>query len=157
MEEKQITVEIKGEKKTCPKGTALLDIAQQYQTDRKIVLAQVDGRLKELFWKPECDCKISFITTNDQEGMAAYRRSMTLLLLKALYHEAGHDQIRRVGIHFSVSSGYYCTVDGNVQIDQSFLDKVSTRMHNMIDQKIPNNKKTIGTDEANVLFGQYGM
>lgn len=157
MEEKQITVEIKGEKKTCPKGTALLDIAQQYQTDRKIVLAQVDGRLKELFWKPECDCKISFITTNDQEGMAAYRRSMTLLLLKALYHEAGHDQIRRVGIHFSVSSGYYCTVDGNVQIDQSFLDKVSTRMHNMIDQKIPINKKTIGTDEAIVLFGQYGM
>ena len=62
MEEKQITVEIKGEKKTCPKGTALLDIAQQYQTDRKIVLAQLDGRLKELFWKPECDCKISFIT-----------------------------------------------------------------------------------------------
>ena len=73
--------------------------------------------------------------------MAAYRRSMTLLLLKALYHQAGHEHIRRVGIHFSVSSGYYCTVDGDVTLDQDFLDKVEARMRELVAQKVPIEKK----------------
>ena len=89
--------------------------------------------------------------------MAAYRRSMTLLLLKALYHQAGHEHIRRVGIHFSVSSGYYCTVDGDVTLDQDFLDKVEARMRELVAQKVPIDKKTIGTDDAIALFSQYGM
>ncbi len=157
MGENQIEICIKGKKQFCPKGISLLEIAREYPDAREIVLAQVNGRLRELYWKLDTDCDVSFITTREQEGIAAYRRSMTLLLLKALYHEAGHDQIRRVGIHFSVSSGYYCTIDGNVKADRDFLDKVAARMHDMIAQKIPIEKKTIGTDDAIALFGQYGM
>lgn len=60
--------------------------------------------------------------------MAAYRRSMTLLLLKALYHQAGHEHIRRVWDPFFRQQRYYCTVDGDVTLDQDFLDKVEARM-----------------------------
>ena len=112
------------ERKSYPAGIRLLDLAKEYQKEDDIVLAKVNGRLRELYLQLTEDCRISFITTRQQEGMAAYKRSMTLLLLKALYHQAGHEHIRRVGIHFSVSSGYYCTVDGDVTLDQDFLDKV---------------------------------
>lgn len=145
------------ERKSYPAGIRLLDLAKEYQKEDDIVLAKVNGRLRELYLQLTEDCRISFITTRQQEGMAAYRRSMTLLLLKALYHQAGHEHIRRVGIHFSVSSGYYCTVDGDVTLDQDFLDKVEARMRELIAQKVPINKKTIGTDDAIALFSQYGM
>lgn len=145
------------ERKSYPAGIRLLDLAKEYQKEDDIVLAKVNGRLRELYLQLTEDCRISFITTRQQEGMAAYRRSMTLLLLKALYHQAGHAHIRRVGIHFSVSSGYYCTVDGDVTLDQDFLDKVEARMRELIAQKVPINKKTIGTDDAIALFSQYGM
>ena len=37
---------------------------------------------------------------------------MTLLMLKAVYHVAGYENIRKVGIHYSVSDGYYYTIQG---------------------------------------------
>ena len=46
------------------------------------------------------------------------------MLVKAVYDVAGHDKVRKVRIHFSVSKGYYCTVEGDVTVDQKFLDKV---------------------------------
>lgn len=90
--------------------------------------------------------------------MAAYRRSMTLLLLKALYHQAGHEHIRRVGIHFSVSSGYYCTVDGDVTLNQDFLDKVEARMmeHDCPESARSTKKRSVRTMRF-ALFSQYGM
>ena len=145
------------ERKSYPAGIRLLDLAKEYQKEDDIVLAKVNGRLRELYLQLTEDCRISFITTRQQEGMAAYKRSMTLLLLKALYHQAGHEHIRRVGIHFSVSSGYYCTVDGDVTLDQDFLDKVEARMRELVAQKVPIDKKTISTDDAIALFSHYGM
>lgn len=129
------------ERKSYPAGIRLLDLAKEYQKEDDIVLAKVNGRLRELYLQLTEDCRISFITTRQQEGMAAYRRSMTLLLLKALYHQAGHEHIRRVGIHFSVSSGYYCTVDGDVTLDQDFLDKVEARMRELVAQKSADRQK----------------
>lgn len=159
MEQRQITVKIGTEERNYPAGTTLLKIAREYQTEweNDIVLAKENGKLRELC-RPVCeDCEISFITTAAQEGMAAYRRSMTLLMLKAFYHEAGHENIRRVGIHFSVSSGYYCTADGDVKLNEDFLRRVSAYMRELIGQRVPIEKETIGTDEAIALFAEYGM
>lgn len=159
MGQKQIIVKIGAEEKYYPAGTAFLDIARKYQEQYEydIVLVRVNGKLRELCQKVCEECTLEFVTTAAQEGIAAYRRSMTLLMLKALYHEAGHEQIRRVGIHFSVSSGYYCTIDGDVKPDVRFLSKVSAYMKELILQKIPIDKETIGTDEAIALFSRYGM
>ena len=104
-------------------------------------LQRSTGGFAELYLQLTEDCRISFITTRQQEGMAACKRSMTLLLLKALYHQAGHEHIRRVGIHFSVSSGYYCTVDGDVTLDPGFfLIKWKPGIRELVAQKVPIDK-----------------
>ncbi|MCI5899281.1 MAG: nucleoside kinase [Lachnospiraceae bacterium] len=159
MEQRQVTVKIGAEQRSYPAGTPLLTIAREYQAEQEadIVLAKENGKLRELFRTVCKDCELSFVTTASGEGFEAYRRSMTLLMLKAFYHEAGHENIRRVGIHFSVSSGYYCTVDGNVNPDAAFLERVSSYMREMVEQRIPIAKETIGTDEAMALFSEYGM
>lgn len=159
MEQNMVCVRIGTAERKFPAGVMLLDIAKEYRDSyaNDIVLAKENGKLRELSRILTEDCALEFITTAHREGYSAYRRSMTLLLLKALYHEAGQRQIRRAGIHFCVSSGYYCTLDGEVTLDAAFLSRVKQYMQDLVRQAIPIRKETIGTDEAIRLFGDYGM
>ena len=56
-----------------------------------------------------------------------------------------------------MSKGYYCTIEGDVAVDQRFLDKVKSRMLEMVAEKMPIDKRTIHTDEAIALFHKHGM
>jgi uridine kinase len=87
----------------------------------------------------------------------AYRRSATLLLLKAVYDVAGNENVKNVKIHYSVSKGYYFTVEGNVAINQEFLTDVKAKMHEIADSKLPVMKRSVNTDDAIKLFNKYGM
>ncbi len=140
-------------------GTTYGQIAADYQKnyEEDIVLVFVNGKLQELFKKLKSDCTIQFETTAGEIGNKTYRRSINLMLVKAVYDVAGHDAVRKVRIHFSVSKGYYCTVDGDINMDQDFLDRVEARMHEMVDMDMPIHKRSVRTDDAIALFGRHGM
>ena len=110
------TVHVDGTDKKFKKGTTYQEIARTYQQEYQhdIVLVFVDGRLQELFKTLETDCELKFVTTADPLGYKSYRRSMSLMLVKAIYDVAEHKNIDKVRIHYSVSTGYYCTIEGNI-------------------------------------------
>lgn len=154
------TVTIDGEKKRYEKGITYREIAEECQPryEHQIVLVFVDGlRLQELAKTVESDCELTFVTTADEIGHAAYVRSLCFLLVKAVHDAAGHDRIQRVRIHFSLGSGYYCTVDGNVTTDEEFLKKVSHRMRELSEEALPIRKRSIHTAEAVERFHRHGM
>ena len=78
-----------------PGGTSYLVIAREMQEHYRypIVLVTVDGRLCELHKRLKKSCRLEFITLEDDIGHKTYQRSLTLLLLKAMNHVAGHKQI----------------------------------------------------------------
>ena len=153
------TVHVDGTDREFKKGTTYQEIAricqQEYQHD--IVLVFVDGRLQELFKTLEKDCELKFVTTADPLGYKSYRRSMSLMLVKAIYDVAEHKNIDKVRIHYSVSKGYYCTIEGNIDLTQEFLDRVESRMREMVEMDLPIRKKSVHTDDAIAMFGQHGM
>lgn len=140
-------------------GTTYLEIAKEYQKEysHDIVLVTVDGKLQELHKKVNRDCTLNFETTACDSGHKTYKRSMSLLLVKAIYDVAEHENVDKVRIHYSVSKGYYCTIEGNVVLDQQFLDRVEARMHQMVEADLPINKKSVNTDDAIATFARYGM
>ncbi len=148
-----------GEVKQYPCGTTLLQIARerQDQYENDIVLAVQDGKLKELSKTIQGDCTIRFVTTGEDIGYKTYKRSMSMLLVKAVYDTAGHDKIRKVRIHYSVDQGYYCTIDGSICLNEAFLTGVKATMRKIIADDLPVEKRSIHTDEAVELFHQYGM
>lgn len=158
-EKRMAAVQIGSDSREYPVGTSYEEIAKAYQDlmENDIVLAWVDGRLRELHKRVNGDCCLSFVTTGDKIGFQTYRRSMVLLLMKAVYHEGGHGQIEKVGVHFAVSGGVYCTVKGSLKLDEAFLGKVKTYMRQLVDEGIPIEKKTLNTDDAIALFQKYGM
>lgn len=140
-------------------GTSYQEIAKEYQKnyENDIVLVFVNGKLQELHKTVQMDCVLRFETTAGDVGHKTYKRSMSLMLVKAIYDVAGHEDIEKVRIHYSVSKGYYCTISGQLVLDQEFLDRVAARMQEMVAMDMPIDKRTVHTDDAIALFRQHGM
>lgn len=158
-EEKICQVHIGDEVREYIAGTTYQQIAGDFQDryEEDIVLAYVDGKLQELRKKLKRDCTLAFETTKGAIGHETYKRSMKLLLVKSVYDVAAREDIRKVRVHFSIGKGYYCTIEGNVSLNQEFLDKVENRMREIAKQDIPIGKRSISTDEAVALFRKHGM
>lgn len=153
------TVIVDGEERQYEAGTTYQQIAEEFQDryENDIVLVFADGKLRELRKKIKRNCTISFVTTSEEIGIQTYRRSMCLMLVKAVHDVGGQDQVKKVRIHYSVSKGYYCTVEGTLKLDQAFLDQVERYMKSMVEQRMPIQKRSISTDNAVGLFEKYGM
>ncbi len=151
----QITIE----NKVCEysEGTTYLQIAQEYQDkyEDDIVLVFVDDKLQELGKPITKDCQLTFVTTAEDVGNKTYKRGVSFLLVKSIYDV--YEQIENVWIRFSMDKGFYCTVDGNVTVNQEFLDKVKNRMMELVSLDIPIGKKRVHTDDAIKAFKRYGM
>lgn len=159
-EKKTYVVKIGEQKSEYAAGTTYQKIAEDFQEEyeHRIVLVFVNGnRLQELTKELEQDVELEFITTADGIGHETYKRSMCFLLVKAVHDVGGHDTIERVRIHFSVSKGYYCTVEGGVKLDEEFLRCVETRMRELITERIPIEKRSIHTAEAVEMFRRHKM
>ena len=143
-----------------PLGTPYREIAKAHagQYDTPIVLVLLDGYFLQELGKPlSRDCRLDFVTTSDAIGHAAYTRSATLLLCKAVHDLLEGEEAVQVRVHFSLCQGLYCTLDGNKKPDQAFLDALESRMRQLVEEGCPIQKRSVHTEEAIRLFNQYGM
>ena len=159
MEAKKYRVQIDGTTYTYEEGTTFEKIANDFQNryEHRIVLGCEGYRLFELKKVLKRDIALKFITTGDSIGNKTYKRSMCLMMVKAIHDICDHDNSCKVRIDFSVDKGYYCTVAGNVEVNEEFLARVKNRMLEMVAAKMPIEKRTVHTDEAIALFKQHGM
>ena len=127
-----ITLTIDGEQKQYPKGISFREIAAEYQkayTDT-IVLVSFNNRLRELVKCAEKDGELSFITTADEAGKKTYRRSMTLLMQKAVYHLLGREK-SAVRVMHCISQAYYCELINYGKPDEKLLEQIRDEMLRM--------------------------
>ena len=74
----------------------------------QIILVNVDHKLEELQKTVKRDCKVEPVYFCDQPGYNSYRRSVTFLMLKAIYSLYAKEEIGKVRVEFSAGSGYFC-------------------------------------------------
>ena len=153
----QVTIDGKGYE--YPENCSYYEIAKDFEKtmDAPIVLVKVDGRLRELHKQLKKDCELEFVTTEDEIGHKTYQRSLSLLLVKAVYHEGGYDKLRHVMLHFSAGAGFFYTVDGDITLNQAFLDEVKAYMHEQVEKAVPIYKRSVDTHEARERFRLHGM
>jgi len=139
-------------------GMTYLELAGKYQKNyaHDIVLVLENGKMRELFREVKPDSRITFLTTGDTDGFKTYKRSATLLMLKAIYDVAGLEAVNGINFQFFVCKGYYCT-SKNAVPDEAFLQKVQARMEELVRLKLPLEKKTIPVEEAIERFSRHGM
>ena len=160
MNQEMVKVTIDGKEHEYAIGTTYREIVDEYQeevAEAPVILVMADGKLRELQKKLKGDCTLEFVTTIDHIGFETYKRTVCLVLLRAIYDVAGKENIEKVTIHYSVGNGYYFTMAGKAVLDQHFLDNVKTRMQELADMCTPIGKRSVNTDDAVSLFHHHRM
>ena len=160
MNQEMVKVTIDGKEHEYAIGTTYREIVDEYQeevAEAPVILVMADGKLRELQKKLKGDCTLEFVTTKDHIGFETYKRTVCLVLLRAIYDVAGKENIEKVMIHYSVGNGYYFTMAGKAVLDQHFLDNVKTRMQELADMCTPIEKRSVNSDDAVSLFHHHRM
>ncbi len=141
-----------------PDGSTYGQISELVQPDTagQIILVRVNGRLTELSRKASEGETLHFLTTSSDAGFESYRRSLSMLLIKAVYDTAGKENVKRIVLHFTIASGFYFTVDG-VTVDEAFTEAVEERMRDLVAMDLPFEKDSLPTSEARRIFREEGM
>ena len=139
-----------------PAHTTLEQLAAEYQENYKdrIVLACVDGRLRELSKEIKKPGHITFLTMTGRDGKRTYRRSMTLLLQKAVENLWG-EQVR-LKVYYSLGEGYYCELKG-ADNSAGSVDALRQEMKRLVEKDLPIKKCSMKTEEAERMFCERGM
>ncbi|MFV0465080.1 MAG: nucleoside kinase [Lachnospiraceae bacterium] len=158
MEISTVQLTIHGQIKEIAKGTTYKEIVAQYQKEYEddILLVSLNNKLRELHHKAKKSGELIFLTAKDDAGRKAYRRSVTLLMQKALYNLLGKEN-SRVRILYSVSQAYYCELPEYGKPDNKLIERLLSEMRRLAALNIPIIKSSISTDEAVNLFRELGM
>ena len=153
---RQITVE--GQTLNIKDGTTYLELAKNFQKkyDHDIVLVLENNKMRELFRKVKDGAAVTFLTTGQIDGYNTYRRSATLLLLKAIYDVEGMDAVRGMKVEFSAGEGYYVS-SRKMPVNQETLARIEKRMKELVSQNLPIEKRSIPVEEAIEHFTRHGM
>lgn len=159
MQEYELTINLeKKEPETISvkKGTTLQDLAKEYQKYYKhtIVLAKVDGKLRELFKPVTKSGSISFLTIASHDGRRTYRRSVTLLMQKAV-ENLWNDEVK-VRVYYSLGGNYYCELKGR-DSDEEAIFAIREEMKRLVKADLPIEKRSYKTTEAEEMFRKNGM
>jgi len=131
---------------------AVADRFKDYYED-DIILGIVNGRLRELNKKIKSDCELSFVTTADRDGRRTYRRSVVLLLQRAIYDVYG--SMTQLHVMHSLGEGYYCQLEKSVT--EHDIDRIVCSMYSFVEKDLPITKHSEKTQYAEQLFKEKGL
>lgn len=139
-----------------PEKTTLQELAERYQKnyDSVIVLACVNGKLRELNKEVKKSGEVTFLTMADRDGKRTYRRSVTLLMQKAV-ENLWQDKVK-VRVYYSLGEGYYCELRGR-DSDTEAIEKIREEMRKLVNENLPIQKCSVKTEEAEQFFKDRGM
>lgn len=158
---------------------AVADRFKDYYED-DIILGIVNGRLRELNKKIKSDCELSFVTTADRDGRRTYRRSVVLLLQRAIYDVYG--SMTQLHVMHSLGEGYYCQLEKAVEcadsqqekynedtdlqgsrenseksVTEHDIDRIVCSMYSFVEKDLPITKHSAKTQYAEQLFEEKGL
>lgn len=150
-------IRCKNNKKTqeVPIGSTLSDIYKEINLQMPYgpVSAKVNNKVEGLHYRVYHNKDIEFLNLLTPSGIRTYTRSLFLVLCKAV-----HDlyPTSSVVIDIPVSNGYYCNLQLGHEITTEDVDRIRTRMQEIIDAKIPIQRYETTTEEAVKMFTELG-
>ena len=136
-------------------GSTLSDIYKEINLEIPYgpVSAKVNNKVEGLHYRVYHNKDIEFLNLQTPSGIRTYTRSLFLVLCKAV-----HDlyPTSSVVIDIPVSNGYYCNLQLGHEITTEDVDRIRTRMQEIIDAKTPIQRYETTTEEAVKMFTELG-
>lgn len=125
----------------------------QKQKDPLIVAALVDGVLEELSeaWVP--GARVEWVTLASLDGIRIYQRSLSFLLIKALFEVNPYARVR---IEHSLAKGLFCEFD-QISVSEQLVETLEEKMRDMVRRNLPFRKEQYGLEEVKKIFTEQNM
>lgn len=150
-------IRCKNNKKTqeVPIGSTLSDIYEEINLQMPYgpVSAKVNNKVEGLHYRVYHNKDVEFLDLLTPSGIRTYTRSLFLVLCKAVHDLYTGSQ---VVIDIPVSNGYYCNLQLGHEITAEDVDRIRTRMQEIIDAKMPIQRYETTTEEAVKMFTELG-
>ena len=145
-----------GHKLEVSEHTTYDQLAKKMQLKENVMLVQVGiNRLKELHKEVLDGEEIEFLDTGSSPGYLTYKRSINLLLCKAVHDILGEEAGRNIVILHSVGNAYYYELDTDeVSFSDESASLIEKRMQELVEEDIPIEKYNMRTEEALEHFEQ---
>ena len=157
----KIIVKLNGENYQVDKFTTISELMKNVlpaEDKYKYVLAFRNKKLSELSYLMDKDCELELLGKDTVMGRDTYKRSLTLIMVKAFADVLGSKQNHRINVMYSMGKGYFCRLESDeVKLDAHLLETVKARMEEIVRRDIKIVKESIGTDEAMHRFRMQGM
>lgn len=150
---------ILGKEREYKEETTLLEISKDVAAEyaHPVMLAMVNGKLKELRKSPKDGDTVDFVTMASENGIRTYCRGMILVFMKALYKVLGAKGLEKVRIEHTIGNGIYGELEGDVRADAETLALVKQEMQRIVEADMLFEKKVVNTEEAQKIFKAHRM
>ena len=138
-----------------PMGSTLSDIFKEINLQMPYgpVSAKVNNKVEGLHYRVYHNKDVEYLDLHTQSGIRTYTRSLFLVLCKAV-----HDLYSRseVIIDIPVSNGYYCNLKLGHAITAEDVNRIRTRMQEIVNDHLPIQRFETTTEEAIDMFSKLG-
>ena len=138
-----------------PMGSTLSDVFKEINLQMPYgpVSAKVNNKVEGLHYRLYHNKDVEYLDLHTQSGIRTYTRSLFLVLCKAV-----HDLYSRseVIIDIPVSNGYYCNLKLGHAITTEDVNRIRTRMQEIVNAHLPIQRFETTTEEAIDMFSKLG-
>lgn len=147
-----ITVKYKGEKYTYPKGTSLLEISKDFQSEfkEKIIVGMVDGDICDLSHNVFNNSEIDFFDRTSSIGNKVYESGL-LFVLSIAFKEVLKSKII---VKYSLDTGIFIKTEKLISSDD--LTIIKNKVKELSDENLPIDKLLINRKEAISYYEKLG-
>ena len=149
-----IQITISNVPREVPKGITLEEIAKQEQEffQYPIILAKVDGQIKELTSKVIESENIEFLDLTSREGNRAHVSGLTFLLIVAVKELYGND--KNIIVQHSLDKGIY--IETNFIINSDSIANIKQRVQQLVENDLDINRVNVDRLDAINYFEKIG-
>ena len=151
-----IEVELKdGSKKQVEAGQSVLDVAKSISEGlaRVALAGRVDGKVVDLRYNLNKNCKLEILTFDDEDGKKAYWHTTSHIMaqaIKRLYKNV------KLAIGPAIDAGFYYDFDTDYRFSEADFEKIEAEMKKIIKEDLPIERFELPRLEAIKLMKDAG-
>ena len=146
----------RGDTRPAAAGRSLLEIREEVKGSypSPIVAAVVDNELYELTSTVDMPAEVRFLDLTHVEGRRIYQRSLTFLLIHAVYELFPEAVIK---VEHSLGKGLYCEIEKKPELNAQDVSAIGERMRHLVSLDLPIQKKRATLAESEQVFLKQGF
>ncbi|MCI7612444.1 MAG: threonine--tRNA ligase [Selenomonadaceae bacterium] len=138
-------------------GISALELVKSISNSlaKKVLAVSIDDKTMDLTTVLDRDCKVQFLTFEDEGGRHALRHTASHILAQAI-KRLYKDENVQLAIGPAIENGFYYDIDMEKRLTEDDLKDIEKEMHKIVKENLKLERKLVSRQEALDMFGAAG-